>query len=194
MKILLAIIFLLVFGEATAQVIPPCLPSTVSGTGTKHVYVEDSVGFYLAWYCPSVDKRVEYWAHWTDMPSAWRKQAADALASGTASQLGSTVTPCNKAPNGGCYTPADLDNVIQPGWKQLQALLPPPPSGFVVQTPLFGTNVTVYSVVNGKRGPALSGIFSHAGDPCDPTITISEGSVRYMSVQGGIGVSVCVSK
>lgn len=186
---LLALLLFLVCGASNAAPLA-CLPSTVGGTGTKHVYEWNAVGGYLAWYCPTETTGHQFWWHWAEAPANWTKLAADALKAGKPAidAYAEQVALCQRAPNGGCFTPADLDGVIQPGFKQFAALFPAQTATWKVKPP--GPRV-VYTLVAGKRGPLTNPVqYVAAGTSCDPSIRVDEPLLKltYMGVPGGIAV------
>lgn len=211
-RLLLASLFL----PTAVLAAPSCMP-TLYGNPTGSVQIQrNSLGWYGYWYCKQPDSSISGTTWWClhgvctpdsassnyygtvkgdgDPPTKAKSMWDSLFTSNCATATGNEKTLCETArtemlANAPVVAPVPIPPPVPPP-------PPPPPADvYVVQKNIFSVNIAVYSVVAGKRGPAISGLFVHAGDPCNPTTTITEGTVKYMGVAGRLdAIAPCVKQ
>lgn len=192
MKKLLAILLLTLI-PTVALAVPQCFPKmtppviidVTAGAVPKHgevVYAASTVGLVWGYTCQAADGKwyiITGYGTWEQYPKDWLYIMDTAIRGTNADRQALWAK----------YATTDLiDERLLPDWEKIAALLPLPPLVTVwkVMPDPFRADKKrlVYTVVNGKRGPATIQ-YVDAGAACDPVTTITEyGPVYFLSVLG----------
>lgn len=190
-KLLLALLF--VIAPSVIMAAPSCFPQmspptfqVVTGPNTPKigevVYSASPVGLVWGYTCQAADGKyfkVMGWGTWEQIPKDWLFIMDQAIRTDDAGRraLWDKYAVVNT-----------IDERMVNDWKAVNALLPNAPvvpEWKVLADPFRADKKRlVYTVVNGKRGPATTQ-YVDAGAPCDPVTTITEfGPSYFMSVLG----------
>jgi hypothetical protein len=161
------------------------------------IYAASPIGIVWGYTCKAPDGT--YWKQiaagaWENMPRDWL-YIADTLLRGTDADRAAAWAKYATASEWDPRLKTDLDAV----WALLPNAPPPPVvSAYIVMADPFRADKKrlVYTVVGGKRGPSVTPVlYIAAGEPCDPKVTITEGTITFMSVLGNPGyVARCIKK